>query len=330
MRALLYCVVGCFSSMAWAEIMVTASPVSALASSVEKTYAATVTPLETSQISAGLNAEIAALSVRPGDRVSRGDALVSLDCRDVTLARDRARIARDDADVQLQFATRQADRISQLAATQIASEELRDTRATEVLRAKSGRDAAEVALKEAALDVARCTIEAPFDAVVVSQLASVGTRVQVGAPILELVSEAVEVYARLPVSQTLGGVSALSAVFEGGSFSAPLETLALSGSVESDTGSRLIRFRPLTPLLPGLPGRIRVQAGSLTIDSNYLVEREGQMGVMVAQDGRALFVERPDAILGQPVDVSDLAPETVIIRDGRFRVRDGDAVVVSP
>ena len=41
-------------------------------------------------------------------------------------------------------------------------------------------------------------VKAPFDAIIVEQLASVGTRVSVGNPILEIVSKAFDIRARIP------------------------------------------------------------------------------------------------------------------------------------
>ena len=49
---------------------------------------------------------------------------------------------------------------------------------------------------------------------------------------------------------------------------------------------------------------------------------------MVANEERAKFVARTNATLGQPVDVTDLDPETLLIKEGRFKAREGDQLVI--
>jgi hypothetical protein len=50
--------------------------------------------------------------------------------------------------------------------------------------------------------------------------------------------------------------------------------------------------------------------------------------VMAAIGTEARFIERPTAVLGQPVVVSDLEPALLIIKEGRFRARHGDTLVI--
>ena len=47
------------------------------------------------------------------------------------------------------------------------------------------------------------------------------------------------------------------------------------------------------------------------------------------RDGeRAKFIARTNATLGQPVDVTDLDPGTLLIEEGRFKAREGDQLVI--
>lgn len=320
---------GVLAPMVWADVAVTTARLSDRSSATASTYAATVEPMDVSAVSAGISAEIIALDARPGDSVRAGDRLALLDCRDAILAERASQAQRDDAEVQLAFAQRQAERIAKLAASNIASEELKDTRATEVLRARQALEMRNIALEDAQLQVSRCTVRAPFDAVVSAQLASVGARVQAGAPIVELQSQAVEVRVQVPVTVNVDPTQRVS--FFSGPEETPLAWGPVAGAVDSDSATRLVRFVARDRrLLPGLPGRVTIFGSAQTLPSDYLVEREGQFGLMVAVDGTARFLPRPNAVLGQAVDVSDLSPDTQLIESGRFRVREGDTLVITP
>jgi hypothetical protein len=79
-----------------------------------------------------------------------------------------------------------------------------------------------------------------------------------------------------------------------------------------------------------VPGQIRVRSNAVTLPADFLVERQGEYGLMVAEGATASFVPRPEAVLGQPVEVTDLAGSLELIVDGRFRARAGDAISVTP
>lgn len=312
-----------------AEIVVTAAPLIELATAVESTYPANVEPVDTGLISAGIGSEILTIHARVGDAVRRGQALVSLDCRDARLTETLASEVRAEAIEQLAFARRQAQRIAKLAESNIASEELKDSRATDVVLAERRLAKATVSLEEAKLQTTRCEVIAPFDAVVAREMASVGTRVAIGTPIMELVSQAVEVRARLPLD-VLPSV-AQRVIFTSALGDVEIQLQSAARSVETDSGTRLVRFvGPPAQLEPGVPGRVRIQNETLSLNTNYLVERSGQLGIMVVDGAEARFMPRPTAALGQPVDVQDLPSDLLVIRDGRFRVRDGETVVVNP
>jgi RND family efflux transporter MFP subunit len=181
-----------------ADVVVTVAPVSELQEQMTAEFPASAEPIETSLLSSGISAEIVSIDARPGDRIARGTTLVQLDCRDTTLRRDLALQDLKQAEVQFKFSERQASRVAKLAETNIASEELKDTRATELQQSRIGVEAKRVALREAELQVSKCEVKAPFDSVIVEQLASVGTRVSVGSPILKIVSVVVDIRARVP------------------------------------------------------------------------------------------------------------------------------------
>ena len=314
------------TATAFAEVFVTVAPVSAIQKRMTSGFPASAEPIETSLLSSGISAEIVSINARPGDRVTRGATLIQLDCRNTKLQRDLALQDLKQAQVQLKFSERQSARVAKLAETNIASEELKDTRATELQQSRIGVEAKRVALQEAELQVSKCEVKAPFDAVIIEQLASVGTRVSVGSPILEVVSVAVDIRARVPFDYVVD--TNQDVVFESGRQNVSARFLVESDAVDTSTGTRLLRFAPASPVAPGSPGVISIPSDARVLPADFLVERDRKYGVMVAVGNEARFIERPSATLGQPVIVSDLEPTLLLIQEGRFKARHGDMLVI--
>ncbi len=324
----LFLVSFCFASFAVAKdnVYVTVAPLVELQKNIASDFPANVVPLEKSLLSAGISSEITAISLRPGDEVAKGSIIIRLDCRDTKLRRDLAFQELKQADVQLKFSERQSARITKLAETNIASEELKDTRATEVQQAVIGLASKRLALQEAKLQVSKCEVKAPFDAIIVEQLASVGTRVSVGSPILEIVSKAFDIRARIPFDYGADIQKNVSFIVQNREI--PVQILAESGAVDTGTGTRLLRFESAETIDPGVPGVLRIRSKKMVLPADFLVERDRSYGIMVANSGLARFIARTNAILGQPVDITDLDPGTLVIEAGRFKARDGDQLVI--
>ena len=95
-----------------------------------------------------MSGQIAEIPVRPGGKVERGDVLIRLDAAQEELAVERARLTVKDA-------TAKVDRLQSLVASNAAS-------SVEADQAQNALDAANVALKEAELNLARRTVTAPI------------------------------------------------------------------------------------------------------------------------------------------------------------------------
>ena len=304
---------------------VTVAPLVELHENIASDFPANVVPIERSLLAAGISAEITAISLRPGDEVAKGSTIIRLDCRDTKLRRDLAAQDLKQAEVQLKFSERQSAH-SKLAETNIASEELKDTRATELQQAVIGLASKRLSLKEANLQVSKCEVKAPFDAIIVEQLASVGTRVSVGNPILEIVSKAFDIRARIPFDYVADIQQNVSFIAQNREIR--VEILAESGAVDTGTGTRLLRFKSVEIIDPGIPGVLRIRSKKMVLPADFLVERDSTFGIMVANGERAKFIARTNATLGQPVDVTDLDPGTLLIEEGRFKAREGDQLVI--
>lgn len=268
------------------------------------------------RLAAQLTARIEAVTVRVGDRVEAGQVLVKLDCRAPRLALQRAQAAARLADKELK-------RLRALARRATASEQALN-------RAERSQAEAQAALGEARLQVAHCTLRAPFDGVVTAREAAVGALATPGAPLLRLLdTTAVEVRAELPpaLADALRQARDLRLRTDAGEAPVTLRVLLPALDPAARTHEARLDFAG-PPLPPGSAGRVRWRDPRPHVPPALVVERDGRLGVFVARDGRARFHALPGAVPGRPAPAPDLAPEAPLVRAGRFALRDGQAIRV--
>ena len=82
------------------------------------------------------------------------------------------------------------------------------------------------------------------------------------------------------------------------------------------------------PAAPGAAGRLVWQGRQRLLPPEFLMRRDGRIGVFVLDGEQARFHPLPDAQDGRPAAV-DFAPDTRLIADGRQRLNDGDTVHLS-
>jgi RND family efflux transporter MFP subunit len=136
---------------------------------------AQLTPRQYTTLSSEMAARIDRIATRVGERFRKGDVLVAFDC-----ALQKAQLAHAQAvltQAEKTFVINQ--RLMQLKST--GQLEL-DVAAAEVEKAKADRSAAEAA-------VAKCTIIAPFDGIVVDQKAREFQYTNAGQPLLDILDD---------------------------------------------------------------------------------------------------------------------------------------------
>ena len=278
-----------------------------------------------------LGAEIAArvedIMVKVGDRVAAGDLLVRLDCRryESLLSARRAAVAR--ARAQQAFAEQQLQRARNLQRKKSISEELLDQRRTDLATAEADLLASEQEVRLAEIDVGHCDLRAPVDAVVTERATSVGSYANVGTVLLKLLeAEGQEVSVALRHDQANGLQSAEGVVFssDGADYPVTLRTmLPRVDPVPRTREARLVFTGEAA--VAGTPGRVVWYGARSMLPSDFLVRRNGRLGVFVLDTDRARFIDIPGAEDGRPA-VLQLAPETLLIGEGRQRLVDNDLV----
>ncbi|MBE7557817.1 efflux RND transporter periplasmic adaptor subunit [bacterium] len=231
------------------------------------------------------------------------------------------------------------------AALRVAEENLalarEGSRSEDLELARAAAQNARAALDRAQLLLSKCILRAPFDGVVAERSIELGERAEVGRPVLRLLQldpiKAVlpiperyinRVDAALPVEITADAIP--DASFTG-------RITAIGAQAEPSS-----RCYPVEIMLPNPDGRLRdgmvVRARvivetipeALLAPVNCLVDRDGDEGVFLVREGRAVYVPLPSprlhghhVILAHPVRPGD----ALVIR-GQTLLSDGEAVRV--
>jgi RND family efflux transporter MFP subunit len=180
---------------------------------VERTEAGgLVHAMQTALVASRVVAPIAAMHVRPGDRVRRGQVLVTLDARDMDAAEAQAAAAASaaedsvraseadvrsaDASVTLARATfdrvralherrsATSEELDQAASALATAEAQKESALARVAAARGASDAGRAASRAAAVVATYASLRAPFDGVVTQRQADPGSIAAPGAPLL--------------------------------------------------------------------------------------------------------------------------------------------------
>lgn len=292
---------------------------------------ATVVARNAPRLAAEIDARLLDLAVAVGDRVSTGQVLARLDCRrfESVLASAEATLAR--AQAQERFARQQLRRARNLKKKKNISEELLNQRGTELSIAQADRAAGKEAVRQARIDVGQCALLAPFAAVVTERVASTGDYLSRGQVILALLETAgQEVSVALRQDQVISFLDADQKTFESNGQSYQVRNRAVLPLADAVARTREARlgFVDETAIV-GTAGRVVWRGPRSLLPADFLVRRDDRLGVFVLDAETAHFVALPDAQDGRPVAVA-LAPGTLLITEGRQRLRDGDPVQAAP
>lgn len=291
---------------------------------------ATALSLNESRIASEVTAAVRAIPVQVGEVVETGATLVELDPRDAQLALERARAALAAAQARIRLAEFQWQRARELQRRNFASADTLTQRETEHALAQAERAAAAAQIASAQRDLDRCTVRAPYRAIIHARSAQLGELAVPGTPLLTLIDVSrIEVSARIQPkdSASLRVAEEIRFVAPGGEHA--LRLLRISPAIERATRTQEARLLFLAAAAaPGTEGRIRWPGETNLLPADLLSRRDGRLGVFVAAGDTARFVVLEQAQEGRPAAVA-LAPDTRIVVDGRFGLRDGQPVAAS-
>ena len=268
-------------------------------------------------------AEVAAIHVAEGQRVSAGQVLVSLETADLRARVDAQRAGVAEARARLDLARKNQRNHHALLEKAFISQNAYDSvhNTVQVAEANLQSAQAQAAIAERALADAR--IRAPFDGIVAKRWVNVGDKVSADMPVALVVDLArMELEAPVPVSEipyVKVGQEIVFAVdgFPDRSFRGAVERVNPS----AETGSRAIHVFVTLPNADGslkggmfASGTLATSTGGEVdvIPISAVLEEGGQSFVYVVRNGK---VERRSVVLGH----RDLERGVVTVREGLER-----------
>lgn len=310
---------------------VTWKPLAELIVQAEHEAPAAALSLNESRIASEVTARVQAIPVEIGAVVEAGSVLVELDPRDAELALERAQAALTSVQARIRHAEFQLQRARELHKRNFASEDTLTQRETELDVLRAERAGAEAQLASAQRELDKCTVRAPYRAIVHARQAQVGELATPGTPLLTLIDVSrIEVSAQIQPKDgaSLQVAQDIRFVAPGGEH--PLRLLRISPAIDRATRTQEARLAfGAEPAAPGTEGRIRWHGDGNLLPAELLSRRAGRLGVFVADGDTARFVALEQAQEGRPAAV-DLAPDTRIIVEGRFALQDGQTIVPKP
>ena len=293
----------------------------------EQSAPASVITLNAPVISAELNARVLEIHAETGDKVSAGDLLVKLDCRRAEADLSAAEAVLRQLEAQYDFAHQQVRRADDLLKKRSISDQEVDQRKSEESRLSAQLDAQKATIRQASIQVENCSVTAPFDAIVTQRMADRGMLATTGTPLLKLLeTDALEVSARLNSAEVESLSNSSEQWFETGGNRYPVRLRSAVPLLDESTRTSEARFSfaDVTPVA-GSAGRLIWALSSRTIPAEYLVRRNGQLGIFLFEDGKARFHNLEDALEGRPAIV-EFPSSTLLIVEGRDSLNDGDTV----
>ena len=263
--------------------------------------------------------------LRRGAVVSRGDVLCRLDpgTREATLAEAKARLLEAQANNRA---------TSQLAERGFAAE-------TAAIGQRATLQSAEAAVEQAEKELERLTMHAPFDGILESDTAEIGSLLQPGSPCATVLSlDPIKLVAYVP-EQSVGRIAldseAAARLITGEEVAGRITFVARSADpltrtfrVEVEVANRDLSIRDglTAEIAVGLDG----ETAHLLPQSVLTLDDAGRLGIRAAVEGRAQFL--PVEVIRDDPEGIWLAglPETLdVIVVGQDFVQDGRAIDVT-
>ena len=290
---------------------------------------ATVVSLNNTAVSTQVGARIDDISVRVADIVEPGSVLARLDCTDFELAKKQAEAKLASLLARIKLAQRRLTRTEALVEKQTVSEELLDQREADLAVLRAEHQGALSQLDKSELDISRCTIVSPYQAVISARIGSVGEFADKGTRLFEIVDIGqLEVSAQVPATDIGQVVTIKELYFEDSAGRYDVELRAVTPTVNTQTRNREVRllFSSATAL-PGAAGKLVWRDNRPHISARLLVRRQDNLGVFIVDKGQARFHALSGAKQGRAAPTT-LPLDTLLVTEGQYGLQDREAIKV--
>jgi membrane fusion protein, multidrug efflux system len=277
--------------------------------------------------------------LRRGAFVTQGQTLCELDpgTREQQATEAEARVA--EAEARLREAEVNADAATRLNEGGFASETRRISTEASLQSARAGLQTARSALDAIRADIARLTISAPFEGLLETDTAELGSLVQPGGPCATVIQlDPVKLVGFVPEAEVdrIGvGAVAGARLISGREVQGRVTFLSRS----ADPATRTFRVEVTVPnpdlaIRDGQTAEMLIAADGVMAHllpaSSLTLDNDGALGVRVAEDNVARFV--PVTMLrdtAEGVLVTGLPEQAIVITVGQEFVTDGTPVAVT-
>jgi RND family efflux transporter MFP subunit len=307
----------------------------------EQSAPAHVSSLNQSQLSTQISAEVKKINVDIGDTVKKGSLLVELDCRDYYYAKQQAKATYLARKAQAHFAEKTFQRNKKLILQSTIPQSSLEQAESDHLSIQEDLKALKAQYKNTELIIERCTIKAPFSGQITQRYVQKGQLVIPNTPVLELLQTAkLRITAELSANKANSIKHAKQVFFNINGNDTPVHLDKIVALIKENTQTQTTRFSLVNnkhQLIAGETGRIVWQHNKPQLPADYLSQRNGQQGVLIAQrkkdtkqnknQATVKFISLPHAQEGQATDIT-LPPSTLIIDSGRLLVNDKQMVTI--
>ena len=319
------------SSLANADaVRVTSKTLGEIAIFPQFSVPATVLSMNDSKISAEVRATVNVFPVLVGDIVKRGEVLIQLDNSNYKLNLLRAETALKGINSRLELAKYQLEQAKTLSQEKAISNERLQQRKAEVDSLKAEKDTQKVGISMAKRDLEKCTITAPFDAIIVERIAQVGELASPGSPLIRIIDASrIEVSAKFQAQdiKSLQQTSQFKFVSQNISYNVKLRRITPAfDPIQRNREARFLFTEQNA--LSGSTGTLRWKKSQTHIPSNMITRRGSELGIFIInKENKAKFIRITNAQEGRPV-ATELPTTTRLIVDGRFAIQDGADVSI--
>lgn len=329
-------------------LAVTVKPFAQLAYHPLKEAPAYVISLQNSLLSAQITTLVDKILVKVGDQVKQGQLLVALDCDDFIWQEQKLEAEKQALKASYQFTQYQYERSKKLLKTKSVSEESHRSRNADLKKLQAQIQSLQVQIKKSRKTIQRCEIKAPFDGVISERFVNVGEFVAPSSVLLRLINtDELEVEVQVPITVVNQlDYKSLDFVYREEHF--PLKLRAVIPSIETRARHQRVRLEFIDKkALPDAFGMVHVLLKTINIPANVLVQRGGQTGIFIIKSDTgglatktqseasrqkqraaiAVFYPIENALTGRPAAI-DLAPQTLIVLQGRHALSDAQQVMI--
>ena len=276
-------------------------------------YVGTVEASRTAVLSALNSGTLTGLTVREGSRVSKGQALATVDSRSIALAHDAAKASLDQAEDGW-------ERISRLEKSGSVSD-------VKVVEVKTQLEQARASEQAAAKAVENMTVRAPFDGVVEKVWATDGVECAPGERLLSIVDTgSPEIHFPLPENEfsrvTVGTAASVEVPALGKTLEAKVASKGVVASQLSHSYDCVLAIGSgrSSGLMPGMVCKVRVSSSE---GEKYLIPSSA---VMTGVEGRYVWTVGPDDIVDRKhIEVGGYSGSSIVVTGG---LAGGERVIV--